>query len=164
MTSEQKTGDDNVDVHAISGWIVRGLALIPILATFCTSVALMIYAAFKTLHLISSLSKSSSSEHGDYLFSAIEIVDVFLLAVVIQVVSVGLFQLYIKADTSLPPFLVVRTLDDLKSKLVGVIITMLSVTFLRHALIWDKGTDILYLGAGIALVIYALTKFFRQLQ
>lgn len=67
-------------------------------------------------------------------------------------------------STSLPRFLIVRTLDDLKSKLVSVIITMLAVTFLRHTLSWDGGTDIFYFGAGIALVIYALTQFFKQLQ
>lgn len=153
-----------MDVHKISGLIVRGLALIPILATFCTSVALMFFAAFKTFKLVMGFTSDAGKPHDTYLFEAIEIVDVFLLAVVIQVVSVGLFQLYIKEDTSLPRFLIVRTLDDLKSKLVSVIITMLAVTFLRHTLSWDGGTDIFYFGAGIALVIYALTQFFKQLQ
>lgn len=164
MTESANTTDEKMDIHKASGLIVRGLALIPILATFCTSVALMFYAAFKTFKLISGFAMDASKPHDTYLFSAIEIVDIFLLAVVIQVVSVGLFQLYIKPDTSLPRFLIVKTLDDLKSKLVSVIITMLAVTFLRHTLSWEGGTDIFYFGAGIALVIYALTQFFKQLQ
>jgi uncharacterized membrane protein YqhA len=164
MTDNPNKPDDDIDIHKASGMIVRGLALIPILSTFCTSVALMFFAAFKTFKLVSGFMLDAGKPHDTYLFEAIEIVDIFLLAVVIQVVSVGLFQLYIKADTSLPRFLVVRTLDDLKSKLVSVIITMLAVTFLRHTLSWGGGTDIFYFGAGIALVIYALTQFFKQLQ
>lgn len=164
MNASRNVSDEEMNIHKASGMIVRGLALIPILATFCTSVALMFFAAFKTFELVSDFVLDDREQHDTYLFSAIEIVDVFLLAVVIQVVSVGLFQLYIKPDTSLPRFLIVKTLDDLKSKLVSVIITMLAVTFLRHTLSWEGGTDIFYFGAGVAMVIYALTQFFKQLQ
>lgn len=164
MSDNQKTPADVTKIDVISGWVIRILALIPVLATFCTSVAMMIYGAFKTVKLVASFISESTVSHESYLFSAIEIVDIFLLAVVIQVVSVGLFQLYIKEDSNLPRFLIVETLDELKSKLVGVIITMLSVTFLRHVLIWNESLNIVYLGAGIAFVIYALTKFFSQLK
>ncbi|WP_371169796.1 YqhA family protein [Aliiroseovarius sp. 2305UL8-7] len=164
MTNDPSPLENGMDIHKTSGLIVRGLALVPILAMFCTSAALMFFAAFKTFELVSGFAQDVGKPHDAYLFNAIEIVDIFLLAVVIQVVSVGLFQLYIKEDTSLPRFLIVETLDDLKSKLVSVIITMLAVTFLRHILSWEGGSDIFYFGAAIALVIYALTQFFKQLQ
>ena len=164
MAQDQKHSEGVQRINAISALIIRSLALIPVIATFFISAAMMFYGGFNALKLMTSFVSGHSEGNETYIFAAIEIVDIFMLAVVIQVVSVGLFQLYIREDTSLPRFLIVDTLDDLKSKLVGVIITILAVTFLQHALEWQSGTDILYLGAGTALVIYALTQFFRHLK
>lgn len=95
---------------------------------------------------------------------AIEIVDLFLLATVVQVVSLGLYQLYFNQDLQLPRWLKIETLDDLKSKLVGVTITALAVYFLGRALTWQSGADIVYLGAAVAVVIAALTWFLSKID
>ena len=49
--------------------------------------------------------------------------------------------------------------DDLKHKLIGVVIVVLAVLFLGHVVAWDGQRDLLRLGGAIALVIAALSYF-----
>ncbi len=92
----------------------------------------------------------------------IEIVDSFLLATVFLIISVGLYELFIDSSLNLPEWLDIKTLDDLKAKLVGVVIIVLAVIFLGNTARWSGGTEILFLGGGIAAVIIALTYFLSQ--
>lgn len=153
--------------QAVPSIILRVLALVPIGATFVVSVAMMIYGSAKTAKFIYGLAYKGVGDqatHNMNLFTAIEIVDVFLLATVIQVTSVGLYQLYFNSHMALPDWLIIRSLDDLKSKLINVVITMLGISFLGRVLIWEKGLDIAYLGGAIALVVGALTLFLREIK
>jgi uncharacterized membrane protein YqhA len=92
----------------------------------------------------------------------IEIVDTFLLATVFLIITIGLYELFIDSTLQLPDWLEINSLDDLKSKLVGVVIIVLGVIFLGNTAKWTSGNDILYLGGGIAAVIFALTYFLSQ--
>lgn len=86
----------------------------------------------------------------------IEMIDIFLIGVILLIVGLGLYQLFIDERVDVPDWLVVHNLDQLKHKLVGVVSVVLGVTFLTSAAEWDGGTDILYYGAAIALVLVAL--------
>jgi uncharacterized membrane protein YqhA len=92
----------------------------------------------------------------------IEIIDTFLLATVFLIISVGLYELFIDSTLDLPEWLDIKTLNDLKAKLIGVVIIVLAVIFLGNTARWSGGTEILYLGGGIAAVIAALTYFLSQ--
>ena len=92
----------------------------------------------------------------------IEVVDGFLLATVFLIIAVGLYELFIDSTLTLPAWLDIKTLDDLKAKLIGVVIIVLAVIFLGNTARWTGGTEILYLGVGIGAVIVALTYFLSQ--
>jgi uncharacterized membrane protein YqhA len=85
----------------------------------------------------------------------VELVDVFLLGIVLYLIAVGFYQLFINPDLPVPPWLRIDDLDELKVKLIAVIIVMLGVNFLG-AIELDEGTPILELGIAIALVVVAL--------
>lgn len=89
----------------------------------------------------------------------IEVADIFLLAVVLYIMAVGLYELFIDDDLELPGWLVIHDLDDLKEKLVGVVIVVLAVFFLGRVIEAENPIEVLYLGGGIALVIAALSYF-----
>lgn len=147
------------------GTAITWIILLPIIATFIAALALMIYGAIETWNFVYELFFSEHHlEHDAALLLAIEIVDLFLLATVVQVVSLGLYQLYINQELALPSWLKIRTLDDLKSKLVGVTVTVMSVYFLGQAVVWTSGNDIAFLGGGIAAVIAALTYFLSTID
>ena len=65
-------------------------------------------------------------------------------------------SLFIRSNLELPEWLHFRNFDDLKLKLVGVVIVVLAVLFLGHVVAWNGERDLLRLGAAIALVIAAL--------
>jgi uncharacterized membrane protein YqhA len=89
----------------------------------------------------------------------IEIVDLFLLATVMQIIAIGLYELFIDDSLPVPEWLAIRTLDDLKNKLTAVIVVVLGVLFLGQIVAWDGERDVFGFGAAIALVIGALTAF-----
>ncbi|MBN1279251.1 MAG: YqhA family protein, partial [Chlorobiaceae bacterium] len=62
----------------------------------------------------------------------------------------------------LPEWLAIHNLDDLKSKLIGVIVVVMAVIFLGHVVKWHGETEILYLGGAIGIVVAGLTYFTGQ--
>lgn len=149
----------------IGGAIIRIVMLVPVIALMIAAVALIVYGALETRHFLLALFDPAHAVGRDQaILLAIEIVDLFLLATVVQVVSLGLYQLYFRQDLDLPKWLKIDDLEDLKSKLVSVTITVLAVYFLGNAVVWEGGADVLYLGGGVAVVIVALTYFLSKID
>lgn len=121
----------------------------------------MTYGAAQTFVTIVHVIKAghSSKEAKTVILSFIEIIDLFLLATVFHITALGLYSLFIDDNIRVPPWLEIHNLDDLKGKLVSVVIVILSVLFLGRAVKWEGGTDILPFGVSIALVSAALTYF-----
>lgn len=94
----------------------------------------------------------------------VEVVDGYLLATVMLIFSLGLYELFISdinqahGSKSSSKILVINNLDDLKSRLAKVILMILIVTLFEEALNMKLSTplDLVYLGASIALVALAL--------
>ena len=162
VSSALKSGNGPVKVV---GSFVSRIIILPVIATMIAALALMLYGVGETWQYVHGLFFATERLHGEeVLLHAIEIVDLFLLATVVQVVSLGLYQLYFKQDLAVPKWLKIETLDDLKSKLVGVVITVLAVFFLGQAVTWKGGPDILYLGGAAAVVILGLTYFLSKID
>lgn len=140
----------------------RYLMLIAVLGSFAASVTLLIYGAAETVSTIvyALNSGSVSSENSKKLvLSFIEVVDLFLLATVFYITALGLYELFIDERIKVPDWLEIHTIDDLKTKLTSVIVVVLSVLFLSEVVKWNGMTNILPLGASIALIIASLTYF-----
>jgi uncharacterized membrane protein YqhA len=86
----------------------------------------------------------------------IEITDIILLGTVLYIVALGLYQLFIDHKVALPPWLKVSDLTDLKRDLIGVVVVLLGVSFLGEVVNWEGESEVLPLGAAVALVIAAL--------
>jgi uncharacterized membrane protein YqhA len=140
----------------------RYLVLAAVLGSLAAALALFVYGlAESVIVVLEAIGKADVSSKGAKLLalSFIEIVDLFLLGTVLLMIALGLYELFINADIELPEWLQVRTFDDLKNKLVGVVIVVLAVLFLGLVVSWDGERDLLRVGAAIALVIAALTYF-----
>src|SRR2546430_666113 len=86
-------------------------------------------------------------------------IDLFLLGTVLYIVALGLYELFIDDRLPMPAWLLIQDLDDLKNKLIGVVIVLLGVTFLGKVVTWDGDRNILFFGGASALVIIALGGF-----
>ena len=89
----------------------------------------------------------------------VEGLDIFLIAIVAYIISVGLYVLFIDRTLPLPGWLKINDLGDLKSHLVSSVIAVLAVLFLREAVAWDGERNLLAFGAALAVIIAALTLY-----
>lgn len=140
----------------------RFIALFAIVGTAISALAVFIYGAvFVFIAVWDAITGGRPSEDGlkHLTLQLVESTDAFLLGTVLYIVSIGFFQLFIDSDLNIPGWMRITDLDQLKSKLVGVIVVLLSVTFLGKVSNWQSGTEIAYLGAAIALVVVALAYF-----
>ena len=145
----------------------RYLVLAAVLGSLAASLALFAYGVAETvIVIVETVAKADvSSKGGKALALAfIEIVDLFLLGTVLLMIALGFYELFIDSDLKLPEWLQIRTFDDLKNKLVGVVIVVLGVMFLGFVVAWDGTRDLLGIGVAIALVIAALTYFLSTVK
>jgi uncharacterized membrane protein YqhA len=91
-------------------------------------------------------------------------VDVFLLGTIFYIIALGLYELFIDDQVKVPTWLEIHTLDDLKERLIGVVIIVMGVFFLEKIVTWKEQIDLFQLGIAIAVVIAALTYFLSQIS
>ncbi|MHB9118036.1 MAG: YqhA family protein [Burkholderiales bacterium] len=102
--------------------------------------------------------------HDETITHIVEVVDAYLLATVMLIFSLGMYELFISdidqahGSRASSKILVINSLDDLKSRLAKVILMILIVTLFEHALqmTMDTPLTLLYFGGSIALVGLAL--------
>ena len=90
---------------------------------------------------------------------AVKHADTVLIAAALLIIGVGLYALFVGEVSSLPRWLEIETLDDLKDKLVSVIVAVLAVNFFTRVVEWEGGGDILFLGVAVSVVIIALAAY-----
>ncbi len=93
--------------------------------------------------------------------------DLFLVGATLMIAAFGLYDLFItRIDAGglslrLPGWLRVHDLNDLKARVISMIILVAAVTFVDVEVQSHGSLNTLYLGAAVALVIAALTAFLR---
>ncbi len=127
-----------------------GLAL----CSFVLVIATTIRAVLTTMEFI-----ADEIDLSDLTIEYVEFTDMYLLGVVLFMTALGLTTLFITQKIPLPAWLEFHDFDDLKERLVSVIVVMLGVHFLGAVLKGVSGIDLLWLGLGICVVIIALTAF-----
>lgn len=140
----------------------RYLIIIAVLCTLIGATTLLLYGAKETISVVAALFAGEGLKAKALILSFIELTDLFLLATVLYVIAIGLFELFVDDRMDLPNWLEIHDLNDLKEKLIGVLIVVMGVLFLGQVVTWDGQRDLLQYGAGNALVIAALTYFLSQ--
>jgi uncharacterized membrane protein YqhA len=136
----------------------RFFVIVAIVGAFVAGVILHVYATVLVFQLgWAALTGGPSSVEGVELLSVqfVGLVDVFLLGIVLYLIAVGFYQLFINPELPVPAWLRIDDLDELKVKLIAVIIVMLGVNFLGVVEL-DEGGSVIEVGAAVALVIAAL--------
>lgn len=137
----------------------RYLIVLAVVGSFLASATLQVFGLFRVIAVIADLlrARDVSAAAGKALIAdTVAIIDIFLIGTVLFVISAGLYQLFVQADITLPAWLKVSSLDDLKDNLTEVIIVALLVAFLGHAIEWTGDVAILGLGLATAAVILAV--------
>ncbi len=138
----------------------RFIVVLPVIGLFFSSVLLVILATVDAFKIFLNLFTEEWSIKI-ILVDFIELADVYLLAIVLYIISLGLYELFIDDRLPLPGWLEFHHLDDLEEKLIGVVVVVLSVFFLGQVIKspLENSMNILFLGAGIGILIASIGVF-----
>jgi uncharacterized membrane protein YqhA len=143
----------------------RYLLYLAVLSTLLASALVMVYGTVQIAAFVVELVRHGgiSNQWGAQLrLTVIEVVDLFLIGTVLFVIAVGLYQLFGTTMMPLPRWLLVHDVGDLERKLIGLVVTVLSVVFLGQIVTWDGQRHLLGFGIAIGAVIAGLTFFLRH--
>ncbi len=151
-------------------WNARLVVLVAVLASLAVAFAIFYMATVDVVSMLVHLGSYSGMEgaertilHDQTIKHVVQVIDGYLLATVLLIFSLGLYELFIsridQADASTASrILSIRNLDDLKNRLAKVILMILVVKFFDHAISmkFDSAYDMLSFAGGIALIGLAL--------
>lgn len=91
--------------------------------------------------------------------SVLASVDTLLLATVLLVIGYGLYELFVDESLQLPAWLQIHSLDDLKAKLIGVVVAVIAVVFLGELVEGKDAEATMMFGIGAGALVLALAAF-----
>ena len=151
-------------------WNSRLVVLVAVLASLAVAFSVFYMATVDAVIMIKHLAHymhlngaEREALHKETIAHVVAIIDGYLLAMVLLIFSLGIYELFISRidqadDSTASRILSIRNLDDLKNRLAKVILMILVVNFFERSIDmkFDNATDILSFAGGIALIGLAL--------
>lgn len=137
----------------------RYILFIAVAALFAASLTALILGAVRTFNTIVTL-VTQANTMPVVTVSFIELMDIFLVAAVLYIFAIALYELFIQ-DLELPEWLVIHNLEELKAKLSGILVLVIVIEFAEHFIEWEHPDEMLVSGIGGAAIITALTLYNR---
>jgi uncharacterized membrane protein YqhA len=134
----------------------RYFIVVAVVGSFVASAAALVYGGLSTVRVVlQAYGAGVFDEKGAKLLAVelVTIIDLFLLGTVLYIIAVGLYELFVDPGLPMPAWLRITSLDDLKERLLGVVVVLLAVTFLGSAVTWDGSVNILALGLAVGTVL-----------
>lgn len=154
-------------------WNSRFVVMFAVVASLVVSLVMFYIATVDVVYLVSHVFHYASPDlemsartslRAATVTHVVEVVDGYLLATVMLIFSLGLYELFISkidmasgVETS-ANVLLINSLDDLKARLAKVILMILIVKYFEHAIgmTFKSPIQLLELSAGIATIGLAL--------
>ncbi len=150
-------------------WNTRYLTLLAVWSSIVGMAMLFIMSALdmavltKDFFLVYFMGHDDPDFHTTVVSHVIMAVDYFLLAMVLLIFALGVYELHIdkihfaREDETAGKILQITSLDDLKDRLGKVILMILIVAFFKNVLhvTFDDPRNILYMGGAILMVSLA---------
>lgn len=129
------------------------IVLIGAITLFIAAVVTYAWGAYKLWDLVELLFDDSESSLG--VVKLLEIIDLVLLGTVVMITAMGLIELFVTPLT-LPRWLIIDDLGDLKAKLLDVIILVAAIKFLEKLVVAKEPLDVLWYALAVSTVIAGL--------
>ena len=138
--------------------LTRYAVVVPAIASIIGALLLMGQGSVEMVKVvIDALTDGASLK--DTIVDVLTAVDAILLGTVLLVIGYGLYELFIDADIEVPLWLRVRDLDDLKSKLIGVVVAIVAVVFVGVFVDSNRAEDVISYGVGAGALVVGLAIF-----
>ena len=138
--------------------LTRYAVFVPAIASIIGALLLMAQGSWAMLMAVID---SVSNGYGlkATIVEVLTAVDAILLGTVLLVIGYGLYELFIDADLDVPQWLRVYDLDDLKSKLIGVVVAIVAVVFVGVFVDSNRASDVISYGVGAGALVVGLAIF-----
>jgi uncharacterized membrane protein YqhA len=135
---------------------LRYLVMIAVIGIGVEALVTFGWAVATTVEFANDLIRTSAWKQDDTVVELLRVLDLYLIGTVLLITSIGLYELFI-GDVDLPDWLVIRSLSDLKAKIVDVIVLVIGIKFLEKlAKGGGEAIDLLWYGLGSAAVMAVL--------
>jgi uncharacterized membrane protein YqhA len=136
----------------------RYAAVIPAIASVLGALLLMVQGSVAMIQVIIDFI-TDGTKLKLTIVEVLTAVDAILLGTVLLVIGYGLYELFIDEDLSVPTWLQVHDLDDLKSKLIGVVVAIIAVIFVGVYVDANRADDVISYGVGAGALVVGLAIF-----
>jgi uncharacterized membrane protein YqhA len=136
----------------------RFAVFIPAIASILGAVLLMIQGSVEMIRTIINAAVNGTKLKLT-IVEVLTAVDAILLGTVLLVIGYGLYELFIDEDLEVPVWLQVHDLDDLKSKLIGVVVALIAVIFVGVFVDTNRAEDVISFGVGAGALVTGLALF-----
>jgi uncharacterized membrane protein YqhA len=138
--------------------MTRYAVVVPAIASIIGALLLMGQGSVEMVKVvIDALTDGASLK--ETIVDVLTAVDAILLGTVLLVIGYGLYELFIDADIEVPLWLRVRDLDDLKSKLIGVVVAIVAVVFVGVFVDSNRADEVISYGVGAGALVVGLAIF-----
>ena len=138
--------------------LTRYAVVVPALASILGALLLMAQGSIEMVSVvIDALTNKLTIKES--IVQVLTAIDAILLGTVLLVIGYGLYELFIDADLDVPLWLKVYDLDDLKSKLIGVVVAIIAVVFVGVFVDSNRGDDVVSYGIGAGGLVVGLAIF-----
>jgi uncharacterized membrane protein YqhA len=138
--------------------MTRYAVVVPAIASIIGALLLMGQGSVEMVKVVLE-ALSDGAPLKDTIVDVLTAVDAILLGTVLLVIGYGLYELFIDADIEVPLWLRVRDLDDLKSKLIGVVVAIVAVVFVGVFVDSNRAEDVISYGVGAGALVVGLAVF-----
>ncbi|SCX09924.1 YqhA family protein [Candidatus Aquiluna sp. UB-MaderosW2red] len=138
--------------------LTRYAVVVPAVASMIGALLLMAQGSIEMIVVVFETIVNQSSLK-ETIVEVLTAVDAILLGTVLLVIGYGLYELFIDTDIDVPAWLQVNDLDDLKSKLIGVVVAIIAVVFVGVFVDANRASDVLSYGLGAGALVTGLAIF-----
>jgi uncharacterized membrane protein YqhA len=138
--------------------LTRFAVFVPALASIIGALLLMAQGSIEMIRVFADAVTSQVSLK-ETIVDVLTAVDAILLGTVLLVIGYGLYELFVDAEIKVPAWLQVKDLDDLKSKLIGVVVAIIAVVFVGVFVDANRADEVLAYGVGAGALVLGLAIF-----
>ncbi|MFM1995452.1 MAG: hypothetical protein RLZZ610_969 [Actinomycetota bacterium] len=138
--------------------LTRYAVIVPAIASIIGALLLMAQGSISIMYVIFD-AVVNEAYLKDTIVDVLTAVDAILLGTVLLVIGYGLYELFVDTRLEVPTWLQVRDLDDLKSKLIGVVVAIIAVVFVGVFVDTARAADVVSYGLGAGALVAGLALF-----
>lgn len=163
---ENQHSVENVFERAL--WSLRFVVILGVIFGALSSVLLFVIGSMEIWHILVAVAgiAGHTLTHEEILIGIIGAVDFYLIGLVLIIFTFGIYELFIseidiaRVESGFGSILDIDNLDDLKNKIIKVIIMVLIVSFFQRILSMELATSLDMLAMAVSIGVICAGVYF----